>query len=157
MGEINWSDVFNHFPPLKGTTVKATTQNAIVKATARKAILVKTLELLGASNIELYFKARGCNGCTVVFKGKHVLTLEDVLSADQWSILGHEVVLHLRASHASAGKEDERLAISYAFPWEAVQDHLGSEYIWRELRGFFLQAIEAKAKETATVTAASLL
>ena len=157
MGEINWSDVFNHFPPLKGTTMKATTQNTIVKVKARKAILVKTLELLGASNIDIYFRAKGCNGCSVVYKGKHVLTIEDVLSADQWSILGHEVILEVRANHALAGKPGERLAISSAFPWEIAQDQLGHEYIWRELRSFFLQAIEAKAKESATVKAADLL
>lgn len=157
MGEINWPEVFNNFPPLKGSNMKATTQNTIVKVKARKAILVKTLELLGASNIDIYFRAKGCNGCSVVFKGKHVLTLEDVLSADPWSIHGHEVILELRANHALAGKPGERLAISSAFPWEIAQDQLGHEYIWRELLHFFLKAIEAKAKETATVTAASLL
>ena len=157
MGEINLPEVFNNFPPLKGTTVKATTQNAIVKAQAHKAILVKTLELLGASDIDIYFRAKGCNGCSVVFKGKHVLTIEDVLAADPWSIHGHEVILELRANHALAGKPGERLSISTAFPWEVVQDHLGNQYIWRELRSFFLQAIEAKAKETATVKAADLL
>lgn len=157
MGEINWPEVFNNFPPLKGIPMKASTQNVITKATARKAILVKTLELLGASDIDIYFRAKGCNGCSVVFKGKHVLTLEDVLSADPWSIHGHEVILELRANHALAGKPGERLAISSAFPWEVVQDHLGNAYIWRELRSFFLQAIEDKAAESATVKAADLL
>lgn len=157
MGEINWAAVFNHFPSLKGITVNAGTQNAIIKATARKAILVKTLELLGASNIDIYFRAKGCNGCSVVFKGKHTLTIEDVLSADHWSIHGHEVILELRASHASAGKPGERLAISYATPWEAARGHLSGEYIWRELLRFFLQAIEAKALESASVRAAFLL
>lgn len=129
----------------------------IAKAKARQAILTQTLTLLGATKVEVEFTETGINRSPILYKGRRFLTLEDIITAPDYSVHGADVQITVSVVHPLAGEKGQRLVLNKVIPWQCLSGYLDTDRIWQEILHFYLQAIQEKAKETATIRAADLL